>query len=119
MHDAAHSGRFIAGVFLSADVKPPASVPAMNERASALLDAFAAGPGVVRQQDLALMQVAIDKGKPVIFAINKSDCIPGGGTGRRFAAFDKTASREFISGASLALARQRATPTSRFCSWAV
>jgi predicted GTPase len=32
--------------------------------------------GVVRQQDLALMQVAIDKGKPVMFAINKTDCIP-------------------------------------------
>jgi hypothetical protein len=32
--------------------------------------------GVVRQQDLALMQVAIDKEKPVIFAINKFDCIP-------------------------------------------
>jgi hypothetical protein len=30
---------------------------------------------VVRQQDPALMQVAIDKGKSVIFAINKSDCI--------------------------------------------
>ncbi len=32
--------------------------------------------GVVRQQDLALMQVAIDKGKPVMFAVNKTDCIP-------------------------------------------
>ncbi len=32
--------------------------------------------GVLRQQDLALMQVAIDKGKPVMFAVNKTDCIP-------------------------------------------
>ena len=32
--------------------------------------------GVVRQPDLALMQVAIDKGNPVMFAIKKTDCIP-------------------------------------------
>ena len=31
---------------------------------------------MLRQQDLALMQVAIDKGKPVMFAVNKTDCIP-------------------------------------------
>ena len=37
--------------------------------------------GVVRQQDLALMQVAIDKGKPVMFAINKTDCIPAADRG--------------------------------------
>ena len=31
---------------------------------------------VALRQDLALVQVTIDKGKPVMFAINKTDCIP-------------------------------------------
>ena len=75
--------------------------------------------GVVLQQVLVLMQVAIDKKKTSDVCHQQNRLHPRGGAGRRFAAFDKTASREHISGASLALARQRATPTSRFCSWAV
>jgi predicted GTPase len=42
----------------------------------AAADCVLALQGVLRQQDLALMQVAIDKGKPVMFAVNKTDCIP-------------------------------------------
>ena len=35
IRDAAHSGRFTAGVFLSADVKPPASVPEVTCQSAA------------------------------------------------------------------------------------
>jgi hypothetical protein len=90
---------------------------AMNKRASALLDSFAAGRCTSARPSADASGDRQGETRDVCHQQNRLH--PRGGAGRRFAAFDKTASREHISGASLALARQRATPTSRFYSWAV
>ena len=50
--------------------------------------------GVVRQPDLALMQVAIDKGNPVMFAIKKTDCIPVEERGDLVAAYHRRLTSE-------------------------
>jgi hypothetical protein len=87
---------------------------AMNERASALLDAFAAECCTSARPSAGASDDRQGETRDVRHQQNRLH--PRGGAGRHFAALDNTASREHIAGASLALARRRASPTSRFCS---